>query len=135
LKPFVRDEVYRIGREGLVNAFRHSGATHVELELEYGPKELHVLVRDDGRGIDPQIVRSGSDGHWGIAGMRERAHRIGATLKIRSRADAGTEVELRVPGSVAFEPDSSGWLPWRAITGRRATRDLSAPETTTENHP
>ena len=135
LKPLVRDEVYRIGREGLVNAFRHSGGTHVELELEYAPKELHVLVRDDGRGIDPQVVRSGSDGHWGIAGMRERAQRIGATLKIRSRADAGTEVELRVPGSVAFEPDSSGWFPWRPIAGRRATRDLSTSETTTEKHP
>ena len=55
-------------------------------------------MRDDGRGIDPQVVRGGSDGHWGITGMRERAKRIGATLKIRSRADAGTEVELRVPG-------------------------------------
>jgi signal transduction histidine kinase len=134
LKPLVRDEVYRIGREGLVNAFRHSGATHIELELEYGPKELHLLVRDDGRGIDPQVVRSGSDGHWGIAGMRERAHRIGATLKIRSRADAGTEVELRVPGSVAFERHSAGWLPWRALSRRRATRELSTSETTTENH-
>jgi ligand-binding sensor domain-containing protein/signal transduction histidine kinase len=112
LKPMIRDEVYRIAREGLVNAFRHSGATQVELELEYGPRELHVLVRDDGRGIDPQVVRGGSDGHWGIPGMRERAERIGGTLKIRSRADAGTEVELLVPGAVAFERQSSGWLRW-----------------------
>jgi signal transduction histidine kinase/ligand-binding sensor domain-containing protein len=125
LKPMIRDEVYRIGREGLVNAFRHSGATHVELELEYGAKELHVLVRDDGRGIDPQVVHGGSDGHWGITGMRERAQRIGATLKIRSRADAGTEVELRVPGPVAFERQSSGWLPWRN----------AASQTRTEKHP
>jgi signal transduction histidine kinase/ligand-binding sensor domain-containing protein len=135
LKPMVRDEVYRIGREGLVNAFRHSGGTHVELELEYGAKELSVLVRDDGRGIDPQVVRSGSDGHFGLTGMRERAQRIGATLKIRSRAGAGTEVELRVPGAVAFERRSSGWLPWRATTWKRNTRGLSNSETTTENHP
>ncbi len=116
LKPMIRDEVYRIGREGLVNAFRHSGATHVELELEYGARELCVLVRDDGRGIDPQVVHGGTDGHWGITGMRERAQRIGATLKVRSRAAAGTEVELRVPGHVAFERHSSGWLPWRGAT-------------------
>ena len=103
LQPIIRDEVYRIGREGLVNAFRHSGATHIEIELEYGARELCVLVRDDGRGVDPQVVRAGSDGHWGITGMRERAQRIGGTLKIRSRADAGTEVELRIPARVAFE--------------------------------
>ena len=135
LKPMIRDEVYRIGREGLVNAFRHSGATHVELELEYGAKELHVLVRDDGRGIDPQVVHGGSDGHWGITGMRERAQRIGATLKIRSRADAGTEVELRVPGPVAFERQSSGWLPWRNAAAARRSRDVAASQTRTEKHP
>ena len=135
LKPMIRDEVYRIGREGLVNAFRHSGATHVELELEYGAKELHVLVRDDGRGIDPEVVHGGSDGHWGITGMRERAQRIGATLKIRSRADAGTEVELRVPGPAAFERQSSGWRPWRNGAAARRARDVAASQTRTENHP
>ncbi len=133
LKPMIRDEVYRIGREGLVNAFRHSGATHVELELEYGAREFHVLVRDDGRGIDPQVVRGGTDGHWGIPGMRERAQRIGATLKIRSRADAGTEVELRVPGSVAFERQPPGWVPRRGA-GTRPAPEVTAHQTGTEEH-
>jgi signal transduction histidine kinase len=135
LKPMIRDEVYRIGREGLVNAFRHAGATHVELELEYGVKELCVLVRDDGRGVDPHVVRAGSDGHWGITGMRERAQRIGATLKIRSRADAGTEIELRVPGAVAFERYASGWRPWRSAAAAGSLRERPTSETTTENHP
>jgi signal transduction histidine kinase/ligand-binding sensor domain-containing protein len=134
LKPMIRDEVYRIGREGLVNAFRHSGATRVELELEYGVHEFHVLVRDDGRGIDPGVVRGGSDGHWGVTGMRERAQRIGATLKIRSRADAGTEVELRVPGPIAFERQSSGWLPWRRAAAERSP-EVAASQTGKENHP
>ena len=98
LNPMIRDEVYRIGREALVNAFRHSGARHVEIELEYAPSDLRLFVRDDGRGIDPQVLRPGSDGHWGIAGMRERAESIGAGFKVRSRAAAGTEVELAVPG-------------------------------------
>ena len=134
LKPMIRDEVYRIGREGLVNAFRHSGATHVELEIEYGARELHVLVRDDGRGIDPQVVRGGTDGHWGIPGMRERAERIGATLKIRSRADAGTELELRVPGPVAFARQAAGWLPWRRAGAARSA-ERATPRTRTEEHP
>ena len=102
LTPVIRDEVYRIGREGLLNAFRHSGAAHIEIELEYGAKDLCVLVRDDGRGMDPHVVHAGTDGHWGLTGMRERAQRIGGTLKIRSRPAAGTEVELRIPGHVAF---------------------------------
>ena len=102
LNPAVRDDVYRIGREGLMNAFRHSGATAVEIEIEYAASELRLFVRDDGRGIDPQIARTGTDGHWGIAGMNERAARIGGSLTIRSRAAAGTEIELRVPGRAAF---------------------------------
>jgi signal transduction histidine kinase len=102
LTPAVRDDVYRIGREGLVNAFRHSGATAVEIEIEYTPAELRLFVRDDGRGMDPHVVHGGTSGHWGIAGMKERAERIGGTLTIRSRVAAGTEIELRVPGRAAF---------------------------------
>jgi signal transduction histidine kinase len=106
LNPITRDEVYRIGREAVVNAFRHSGARNIEVELEYASREIRMLVRDDGCGIDPAIVRSGTDGHWGLAGMRERAERIGASFKLKSRAAAGTEVELIVPGAVAFERTS-----------------------------
>jgi signal transduction histidine kinase len=103
LNPITRDEVYRIGREALVNAFRHSGARTIDVELDYASSGLRMLVRDDGCGIDPAIVQSGADGHWGLTGMRERAERIGASFKVRSRAAAGTEVELIVPGRVAFE--------------------------------
>jgi signal transduction histidine kinase len=107
LHPLIRDEVYRIGREALVNAFRHSQAASVEVELEYADKELRVLVRDNGCGIDPDVLRSGRDGHWGLSGMRERANRIEASLKVWSNAGAGTEVELRVPGRIAFRGDRS----------------------------
>jgi signal transduction histidine kinase len=104
LNPVIRDEVYRIGREALVNAFRHSGAKRIEIELEYASSGLRILVRDDGRGIDPAVLRAGSDGHWGLPGMRERAEGIGARFKVWSRASAGTEVELSVPGHIAFAP-------------------------------
>jgi len=107
LHPVLRDEVYRIGREALVNAFHHSQAKSVEVEVEYAGNHLRVLVRDDGCGIDPQVLRSGRDGHWGLSGMRERAERIGARLEIRSRVAAGTEVELSVPGQIAFQTASS----------------------------
>lgn len=102
LHPIIRDEVYRIGREALVNAFRHSRAKTVEVGVEYSTGQLRVLVRDDGCGIDPAVLRSGRDGHWGLSGMRERAERIDGRLKLQSHPGAGTRVELTVPGRVAF---------------------------------
>jgi signal transduction histidine kinase len=100
--PPIQHEIYRIGREALVNAFFHSGAKCVEFELEYADSDLRLRVRDNGCGIDPQVLDSGRAGHWGLAGMRERATRIGALLKISSTAAAGTEVELSVPSQIAF---------------------------------
>jgi ligand-binding sensor domain-containing protein/signal transduction histidine kinase len=112
--PVIRDEVYRIGHEALINAFRHSRAKTIEVEVDYSADHLRLLVNDDGDGIDPQVLRSGRDGHWGLSGMRERAERIGARLKVRSRVASGTEVELSVPGQVAFESEiakkNTGWL-------------------------
>ena len=103
LRPVLRDEVYRIGREALVNAFRHSQAKNIELEIEYATRSLRLLVRDDGCGIDPKVLQSGREGHWGIQGMRERAEKIGAKLRLWSGAPEGTEVELSIPSKLAFE--------------------------------
>jgi len=103
LNPVVRDEVYRIGHEALVNAFRHSRATRIEVELQYTSARFRLVVRDDGCGIDPEVLRSGRDGHWGLPGMRERAERIGARVRVWSRRAAGTELELAIPARVAFE--------------------------------
>jgi len=103
LQPLIRDEVYGIGRELLLNAFRHSRASHIEVELEYAPKGFRMVVRDDGCGIDPQVLRAGRDGHRGLPSMRKRAEKIGATLRIWSRAAAGTEASLSIPNSIALE--------------------------------
>jgi signal transduction histidine kinase/ligand-binding sensor domain-containing protein len=115
LHPVLRDEVYRIGREALVNSFRHAHATSVEVELEYSTNQFRILVRDNGHGIDPQVLQLGREGHFGLSGMRERAERIGARLKLWSRAQAGTEVELTVPGHIAFQfPSSNRMRKWFA---------------------
>jgi len=103
LRAGVRDEVYRIGREAIINAFRHSGATEIEVEIEYRITELRIVVRDNGSGIAPAVLQHGCDGHWGLQGMRERAERVGAQLRLWSGVARGTEIELRVPGQVAFE--------------------------------
>jgi len=120
LRPAIRDDVYSIGREALVNAFRHSGATNIDVHLEYAPNQLRVLVQDDGGGIDPEVLHFGRDGHWGLSGMRERAERIGGTLRVLSRTGGGTEVELRVPSDIAFQghlPNSA--FSWFAIFRQR----------------
>jgi signal transduction histidine kinase len=97
LLPPIQHEIYRIGREALINAFRHSGAKRVELKLQYSDSELCMRIRDDGCGIDPEVLEKGRDLHWGLGGMRERATRIGGLLKILSSPTAGTEVQLSIP--------------------------------------
>jgi signal transduction histidine kinase/ligand-binding sensor domain-containing protein len=131
LNPIVRDEIYRIAREALVNAFHHAHPKRIELEIEYGSKELCVFVRDDGCGIDPGVITSGLEGHWGIVGMRERAARMRGTLKIRSRDRAGTEVELRIPGHIAFQRvrSAGGWGRFAPFTSKASS---SAAAGTTE---
>jgi signal transduction histidine kinase len=101
LRPAIQEQINLIGREALVNALLHSEATRIEAEVEYSPRRLRVVVRDNGRGIDPQVARTQSDAHWGLVGMRDRAESIGAKLTIWSRPGAGTEVEISVP-SQAF---------------------------------
>ena len=103
LTPWLRDDVYRIGREAIVNAYRHSRAKVIETAIEYRPSELRIAIRDNGCGIDPQQLKWGRNGHWGLQGMRERAERIGARLRVLSRVAIGTDVELCVPGRIAYE--------------------------------
>ena len=113
LRPAIHDEVYRIGREALVNAFRHAHAASIDVQLQYHPHQLRLVVSDDGCGIDPQVVQTGRDGHWGLAGMRARAEHLGAKLRLLSGPAAGTEVELLVPGQIAFaSKPSSGISKW-----------------------
>jgi signal transduction histidine kinase len=103
VRPTLQDEIYRIARESLRNAFRHAEAGHIETEIMYG-ESLRLRFRDDGNGIDPSVVEHGGrSGHWGLPGIRERAKQIGAQLAVWSELGAGTEIELTIPGSIAYE--------------------------------
>lgn len=103
LRAGLRHELYRIGREAIVNAYRHSRAKEIETEIQYRPKGLRIAVRDNGCGIHPQELQREPEGHWGLRGMRERAERIGARVRILSRVALGTEIELCVPDRIAFQ--------------------------------
>jgi signal transduction histidine kinase/ligand-binding sensor domain-containing protein len=103
LNPMLRDEIYRIGREALRNAFRHANAQKIEAEITYGDSEFLLHVRDDGNGIVPEVVSQGARaGHWGLPGMRERAKSFGGKLEVWSERGSGTEIRLAVPASIAY---------------------------------
>jgi signal transduction histidine kinase/ligand-binding sensor domain-containing protein len=117
LHPIVREEAFSIGREALLNAFRHAGARKIEVEVSFKPGDLRVRVRDDGCGIEPDVLESGGrSGHWGLIVMRERASKIKGHVEIWSRKGDGTEIELRVPASMAYSGDAwtGGWRWWRS---------------------
>jgi signal transduction histidine kinase/ligand-binding sensor domain-containing protein len=111
LQPIVRDEIYKISAEALRNAFRHSEARRIEVELRYDHEHLRLRVRDDGKGINAKILSGeGSEGHHGLRGISERAALIGAKLVIWSEVDTGTEVELRVPATAYVTLKRRSWL-------------------------
>ncbi len=116
LVPVTRDQVYRIAREVLRNAFRHAHARRIEAEILYDEHQFRLRVRDDGKGMDPQVLeKGGRAGHWGLLGVRERAQQMGAKLDLWSEAGAGTEVQLTVAAAIAYEkaPDRSGFRVFR----------------------
>jgi signal transduction histidine kinase len=118
IRPLLRDEVYRIGREAILNARRQGGATTVEIELAYQDDGLRLVVRDNGRGVDPEA--GDGDAHRGLRVMSARAKAIGGQLDVRSISGKGTEVVLWVPARLGFEgeaPRRRGFL--GAWLGRR----------------
>jgi signal transduction histidine kinase len=113
LHPILRDDVYRIVGEAMRNAFLHAEASRIEVEIHYDERQLRLRIRDDGKGIDPQIVtEKGRPGHWGLRGMHERAKRVGGNLGVWSKPDSGTEIELTIPASTAYDTSTQrrSWL-------------------------
>jgi signal transduction histidine kinase len=117
LNPNVRIEIFRIAREALRNAFSHSQARRVETEVAYSSNLFRLRIRDDGKGMAPDLRNRGERiGHWGLGGMRERAERLGGELEVWSEPGAGTEVDLRVPASIAYQSSpvrNNIWLFWK----------------------
>jgi signal transduction histidine kinase/ligand-binding sensor domain-containing protein len=113
LRPLIRDEIYRIASEALRNAFRHAGASRIEVQLGYDEVSFELRVRDDGKGIDPQLLTDESlPGHFGLRGMRERGERMGGKLTLWSAPGSGTELVLSVPAANAYGTDASAAHSW-----------------------
>jgi signal transduction histidine kinase/ligand-binding sensor domain-containing protein len=103
LLPLCATELSRIGKEALHNAFCHSKARTIECEIAYAKDVLTLRIRDDGVGIDADVLRGGRrQGHLGLPGMKERAERVGAKFSIWSQKNSGSEIEVLVPAAVAY---------------------------------
>jgi signal transduction histidine kinase len=100
LHPVVQDDVCAIAHEAIRNACAHARATRLNVEIEYG-RDFVLLVTDNGGGMDQAVLDAGRPEHFGLAGMRERAANIHASLSMTSSA-AGTSLRLVVPGRLAF---------------------------------
>jgi signal transduction histidine kinase len=92
----------------LRNAFQHAEANRIEVEIRYDSHQLRLRVRDDGKGMDAQLLNGeGRAGHFGLPGIRERAQLMGGDVKLWSNVGSGTEVELTVPASTAYDAGRS----------------------------
>jgi signal transduction histidine kinase/ligand-binding sensor domain-containing protein len=101
LERIAGDELIQIVREALSNARRHAKARCIEIRVRYAHR-LTVSVIDDGDGMPAEVVRDGRPGHFGLTGMRERARRIQARIKVESAPAAGTRILITTPGRVAY---------------------------------
>jgi signal transduction histidine kinase/ligand-binding sensor domain-containing protein len=121
LHPVVLEEAYLIVREALTNAFRHAAARRIEIEVVYGMRRLSIHVRDDGVGIDTEVLaKGGVPGHWGLPGMQERATKLGARLLLRTgrSAGSGTDVGLDVPAVIAYSDRTALSRCWWTLMSR-----------------
>jgi signal transduction histidine kinase len=103
LNPMVREELHRIAEEAIRNTVHHSGATTIDIVLDWHRRGLRMAVRDDGVGIpSPVLERGERPGHFGLTGMHERANRIAGRLTIAGAPGRGTEVSIMVPARTAY---------------------------------
>ncbi len=99
MPPGTEREILRVAQEAIHNVKKHAEATSLIVQLEYGPAEVALEVRDNGRGFAARNGHSPDSppGHYGLTGMRERAAVIGGTLEVNSELGAGTTVRLSTP--------------------------------------
>jgi signal transduction histidine kinase len=110
LTPPIEEELSLIGCEAITNAFRHAGASLIQLEIVYRWKVLQVRILDDGKGVEPSILAAGQrKDHWGLPSMRERAKKLHAKFRIGPGKNSGTVVEVEVPGAIVY---GAGWAKW-----------------------
>ncbi len=95
LAAMIENNLLRIGQEAVSNALKHAQARVIELEISFEESQVHLVIRDDGRGFEPEEKRA--DGHFGLRGIKERVAQMNGELRIRRGEKGGTCVEVAVP--------------------------------------
>jgi signal transduction histidine kinase len=127
LHPILRDEVYRVAGEAVRNALKHAEAQQIEVEIRYDDEQLRLRVRDDGKGMDAKFLNEdGLPGHFGLRGMRERAKLLGGKLTVWSDLGSGTEVELGIPASGAYQESGPRRRSWLAAKFSRDNTEMKS---------
>ncbi len=85
--------VYRILQESLTNIAKHSEATQVQIQIHETQDQIQMLIRDNGKGFDPQQNRTG----FGLQGMEERVRGLQGSFQIRSQPGQGCEIRCVIP--------------------------------------
>jgi signal transduction histidine kinase/ligand-binding sensor domain-containing protein len=118
LNPVVADELFKVGREAISNAFRHAQAKSILVELDYRDRDVKLLIRDNGVGIDQRLLIEGKKaGHWGLPGMRERVARLNGNIRFESRQAMGTTVEVKIPAYRAYRRKQFPLPRWLSLIG------------------
>jgi signal transduction histidine kinase/ligand-binding sensor domain-containing protein len=97
----VEEQLLRIGQEAVMNASRHAHARQLSMELGYGEAAITLTVSDDGVGFNPDHAANGTNGHYGLTTMKERAENIGGGFTVASGDGRGTRIETVVPVSAS----------------------------------
>jgi signal transduction histidine kinase len=104
LPEVIEENLLRIAQEALTNVIKHSGATAAEIQLDYGPRNIVMLVKDNGKGFVMSAYTGPSQGHFGLLGISERIKRIRGEVIVNSAPDMGTTVRILAPIDLAQEP-------------------------------
>jgi signal transduction histidine kinase len=97
LPEVIEENLLRICQEAVTNAVKHSGATLIKIELEFGNQNIILKVQDNGKGFLPENCAGPNDGHFGLLGMAERAKRLDGQIFITSAPGAGTSIRAELP--------------------------------------
>ncbi len=96
LPPLISSNLFMLAKEALSNAVKHGAPKRIDISVDYAPSTVTLIVHDDGQGFEPSTAKGPDEGHYGLAGMRERATRFGGLVRVTSHPGQGTKVFIHV---------------------------------------
>lgn len=138
LDPAAQLTALRVAQEAIANARRHSGATKIDVVLDYRRSVALLSIADDGSGFDPDLLAAqpAAEGGFGLPGMRARVTQVGGELTIESRAGQGTCIRAILPYSGSVQsPSEKIAVPSQPHTERPAEPGHRIRVVVVDDHP